>query len=79
MFRCAIIISLMLCVSACSKNRIGMILDDISRDTYENNVRAQRRENLGNPTYKEPPTYDEYQKERKKSISDAQPETVSEE
>lgn len=45
---------------------MASVLDDISRDTYENNVNAQRIENLGNPTYNEPLSYDQYQKERKK-------------
>ena len=41
------------------------VLDDIARDTYEKNVREQRIENLGDPNYEEPPTYDQYQRERK--------------
>ena len=45
-------------------------LDDISRDTYEKNVKEQRIENSENPNYKEPPTYDQYQKKRKELISD---------
>lgn len=66
---CSIIISLFF-NSACSKKQITTVLDDISRDTYEKNVREQRIENLGNPTYEEPPTYDQYQRERKELISD---------
>lgn len=45
-------------------------MDDISRDTYEQRVREQRIENWGDPTYEEPPTYDQYQKERNKLKSD---------
>ena len=46
------------------------ILDDISRDIYENNLRKQREENIGKPNYEEPPTYDQYQRERKETLSD---------
>jgi hypothetical protein len=56
--------------SACSKKQVTGVLDDISRDTYEQRAREQRIENLGDPTYKEPPTYDQYQKERKELKSD---------
>lgn len=56
--------------SACTKNHATAVLEDISRDTYEKKAREQRSENLGNPSYKEPPTYDQYQKERKKLNSD---------
>jgi len=45
-------------------------LDDISRDTYENNLREQRIENIGDPNYEEPPSYDQYQRERKETLSD---------
>ena len=62
---CYIIISLFF-VPACSKKQVTTVLDDISRDTYENNVREQRIENLGDPAYEEPLTYEQYQKERKK-------------
>jgi len=61
---CSIII-IILFASGCSKKQVTGVLDDIARDTYENNVRKQRFENLGNPHYDEPPTYDQYQKERK--------------
>lgn len=61
-----IIISLFLCLDACSKSRVANVLDDISRDTYENNVKKQRIENLEDPAYEEPPTYDQYQRDRKK-------------
>ena len=46
------------------------VMDDISRDTYENNARKQHVENLGNPTDEEQQTYDQYQRERKEIISD---------
>lgn len=68
----SIIISLLLCLDACSKSRIANVLDDISRDTYENNVKRQRIENLENPAYEEPPTYDQYQKERKELDGDSE-------
>lgn len=61
---CSLIIILFLS-SACSKEQVTGVLDDISRDTYENRAREQRIENQGDPTYEEPPTYDQYQRERK--------------
>ena len=66
---CSIIIILFFS-SACSKKQVTGVLDDISRDTYEQRVREQRIENWGDPTYEEPPTYDQYQKERNKLKSD---------
>lgn len=64
MFCCMVVI--LFVGSACSKKQIEGVLDDISRDTYEKNARDQRIENLGDPAYEELPTYDQYQKERKK-------------
>jgi len=55
----------MLFGSACSKMQVIVVLDDITRDTYENNIRKQRIENIGDPDYEEPPTYDQYQKQKK--------------
>lgn len=69
---CIMVISLVLCMLGCSKNEITSVLDDISRDTYENNLRKQRIENIGKPNYEEPPTYDQYQRERKIIIQDNQ-------
>jgi hypothetical protein len=69
---CSVIIGLLLCLGACSKSRITNVLDDISRDTYENSVRRQRIENLDNPAYEEPLTYDQYQRERKESYGDSE-------
>ena len=62
------IISLTLCMPGCSKSKIASVLDDISRDTYENNLRKQRIKNIGKPNYEEPLTYDQYQRERKELI-----------
>jgi hypothetical protein len=42
-----------------------MILEDICRDTYEKSTCDQRIDNLDNPAYEKPPTYDQYQRERK--------------
>ena len=67
-----IFISIIFWVPACSKKQIISILDDISRDTYENNLRKQREENIGKPNYEEPPTYDQYQRERKELLPDTQ-------
>jgi len=55
---------------SCSEKQIKSVLDDISRDTYENNLREQRIENIGDPNYEEPPSYDQYQRERKETLSD---------
>jgi hypothetical protein len=71
-FACSMVITLMLCMLGCSKNEIASVLDDISRDTYENNLRKQRNENKGKPNYEEPLTYGQYQRERKKLIQDNQ-------
>ena len=62
--RCFMVITLMLCMLGCSKNEIASVLDDISRDTYENHLRKQRNENIGKPIYEEPLTYDQYQMEK---------------
>lgn len=67
---CSILISLIVCLSACSKSRSANVLDDISRDTYENSVKRQRIENMGDPAYEEPSTYDQYQRERKELYDD---------
>jgi hypothetical protein len=67
---CFIIIFIIL-APACSKKQIKSIVDDISRDTYENNLRKQRNENLGDPSYEEPPSYDQYQRERKEMLQDS--------
>jgi hypothetical protein len=69
---CIMVISLVLCMIGCSKNEITSVLDDIFRDTYENNLRKQRNENIEKPNYEEPPTYDQYQRERKIIIQDNQ-------
>jgi hypothetical protein len=62
---CSVIIGLLLCLGACSKTGIVNVLDDITRDTYENNMKRQQIENLDDPAYEKPPTYDQYQRERK--------------
>jgi hypothetical protein len=65
------IISFIFWAPACSKKQIKSVFDDISRDTYENNMRKQRIENLGDPNHEEPPSYDQYQRERKEMLSDS--------
>jgi hypothetical protein len=65
-----IIISLIFWVPACSKKQMKSVLDDISRDTYEKNMKKQRIENIGDLNYEEPPSYDQYQRERKGMLSD---------
>jgi hypothetical protein len=64
------IISLILCTTACSKGKIVTVLDYICRGAYENNLRKHRIENVGNPAYEEPPTYDQYQKQRKELVAE---------
>ena len=71
----AMVISLILCMIGCSKKEIASVLDDIGRDTYENNMRKQQDENIGKPNYEEPPTYDRYQRERKELLRDNQATT----
>lgn len=61
---CSIIIGVLLCLNACSKDKIVNVLDDISRDRYENSVKRQRIENMDDPAYEDPPSYDQYQRER---------------
>jgi ribosomal silencing factor RsfS len=56
------IISCMVWLGACSSRQTTSLLDDIARDTYEKRTREQRMEKRGDPTYVEPPTYDQYQK-----------------
>ena len=70
LFWSCIIISLLFWAPSCSEKQIKSVLDDISRDTYENNLREQRIENIGDPNYEEPPSYDQYQRERKEMLSD---------
>ena len=65
----SIIISSMLFINGCSKSDIISVLDDICRDTYEKNLRKKRNENIGEPNYEEPLTYDQYQRRRKELIS----------
>lgn len=72
------LIIILFCGSACSKEQVTGVLDDISRDAYEKKVRKQRIEHLGDPTYEEPPTYDQYQREKNKLNSkqeESPPET----
>jgi len=64
-----LLVIILLCGSACSKDQVVGVLDDISRDTYEKKSREQRIDNLKDPSYGAPPTYDQYQIERKKLIS----------
>ena len=66
------IISFIFLVPACSKKQIKSVLDDIARDTYEKNLRKQRIENIEDPNYEDPPSYNQYQRERKKIIQDNQ-------
>ena len=64
--------------TACSQKQMTGVLDDISRDTYENRARKQRLEHPGSPAYEEPPTYDQYQRERKKLIPEEEAPTKDE-
>jgi hypothetical protein len=61
------IISFIFLVPACS---IKSVLDDIARDTYEKNLRKQRIENIEDLNYEDPPSYNQYQRERKGMLSD---------
>ena len=75
---CSAIIIVLFCGSACSKKQVTGVLDDIARDTYEKKAREEQIENLGNPGYEPPPTYDQYQRERKKLISKEEASTAAE-
>ena len=70
LFLRSIIICFLFWTPACSKQQIKSVLDDIARDTYEKNMRNQRIENIEDPNYEEPPSYDQYQRERKEMLSD---------
>jgi len=72
-----LLIIILFCGSACSKQQVAGVLDDISRDTYENKTREQNIDNLGDPAYEAPPTYDQYQRERKK-LQSTEEETPAE-
>ena len=69
---CIMVISFFFGVPAYSKKQIKTGLDDISRDNYEKNLRKQRIENIEDPNYEDPPSYNQYQRERKKIIQDNQ-------
>jgi hypothetical protein len=56
---------IVLCTASCTKREMVMILEDICRDTYEKSTCEKRIDNLDNPAYEKPPTYDQYQRERK--------------
>jgi len=75
---CSTIIIVLFCATACSKQQVTGVLDDIARDTYEKKAREQGIENMGDPAYKPPPTYDQYQRERKKLISKEEASTAAE-
>ena len=59
------LITLLFCSSSCSKGQLTAVLDDIARDTYTQNAKKERMENLGNPSYAPPESYDQYQRDRK--------------
>jgi len=69
---CLIIIISMVSISACSKEGMFMVLEDISRDTYEKNARVERHDKIINHTQtaEEPLAFDQYQRVRKEMISD---------
>lgn len=67
-----VIISFLFWAPACSKKQVKSVLNDISRDTYEKQLRKRRIENIGNPNYEEPPSYDQYQRERNELLPDSQ-------
>jgi hypothetical protein len=70
LFWICIFISFLFSTPACSKKQLTTVLDDVSRDTYENQLRKQRNENIDHPNYEEPPSYDQYQRERKELLTD---------
>ncbi len=68
LFWSCVIISNIFWFSACSGKQVKSVLDDISRDTYENSMRQQRYKYGDDPSYERPPTYDQYQQRRKESL-----------
>ena len=68
LFWSSVIISNLFWFSACSSKQVKSVLDDISRDTYENSMREQRLKNRDDPSYEVPPTYDQYQQRRKETL-----------
>ena len=70
--RFIILISIILCLLACSKSK--PILEDISRDIYENHRKSEHFENLNDPSKMGEPdlTYDQYQRERREMVSDSE-------
>jgi hypothetical protein len=72
-----IFISIILCISSCADKKV--LLDNISRGIYDQNVKKQHMENLSNPiqTGNESLSYDQYQRLRKEIILDTE-ETPSE-
>lgn len=58
------LILILLLGSACTKKQVKAVLGDMCRDTYEKKAREQHIENLENPAYEDPPTYDQYQRQR---------------
>jgi len=75
---CSTMMIALFCASACSKQQVTEVLEDIARDTYEKKAREQSLENMGDPAYNPPPTYDQYQRERKKLISKEEASTAGE-
>ena len=71
LFCACFIIIFIIWAPACSKKQIKSVVDDISRDTYENNLRKQRIEHLKDPSYEEQPSYDQYQREIKEILQDS--------
>ncbi|KPA16313.1 hypothetical protein MHK_003479 [Candidatus Magnetomorum sp. HK-1] len=68
--RFTIMISVIFCLFACSKSKV--ILEDISRDIYENNRKSEYFQNLKDPSKAGAAdlSYDQYQRERREMISD---------
>jgi len=69
LFCACFIIIFIIWAPACSKKQIKSVVDDISRDTYENNLRKQRIKHLKDPSYEEQPSYDQYQREIKEILN----------
>ena len=49
---------------SCTREQLVDVLDDAARDTYVQQAKKERRENLDNPSYQAPESYDEYQRNR---------------
>ena len=68
LLRILIVMCFMFCLSSCAKS--GKVYDGFLRGMYEgaNQTQEMQRKDLIPPPGKEPPTYDQYEKERQEML-----------